>query len=526
MLAAVVLILAIGCANVANLLLARGLSRSREFAIRSALGAARFRLARQLAAESLLLSGFAALIGIGIAHWSLRAIVALAPAHLLRLQTAAIDGRILVFAVALAALTAAAFGSVPAWQFSRRISDLLRARQATTGASLRRGLVVAEVAVAVVLLVGAGLLVRSFSRLTAVDPGFEPAGVVMTQVFAGDRHGTPERTRLFFGAAIDRIASLPGVDAAGAVSAMPFALSNINIRSGVQVVGRPPIADGEQPGAFLTIATPGYFRAMSIALREGRLISDSDRENAPAVALISDGLRRREWPDGGAVGQKLRISFQGRPVDVEVVGVVSQIRHDGLDTPSRPELFLPLRQFPFSSMTFVVRGGGEPGALIDRVKQAIWSVDAMQSIYDTASVSGLVERSVVRQRFSMMVMAAVAAVALVLCASGIYGIISITTAQRTREIGVRMALGADQSTIRWMVLREGAAMIASGLLLGLAASALGSGLLRTMLFDVRPTDPATLAAVCVVLAAAGLTACYLPARRATKVDPLAALRIE
>jgi putative ABC transport system permease protein len=527
MLGAVILVLGIGCANVASLLLARGIERSREFAIRSALGAGRARLVRQLVAESLVLSLLAACVGLALAHWALGGIVALAPAGLLRLQEAAIDGRVLVFAAGLTALTAVLFGLIPAWQFSSQGRDLLRERRSdSVRGSLRRGLVAAEVAIAMVLLVGAGLLVKSFGRLLAVDPGFSPQGVVMVQVFAWDRHGAPDRARAFFRSTIEQIQALPGVQAAGAVSAMPFALSNINIRSAIEVVGRPAAQDVEQRGTYVTIASPGYFRALAIPLREGRLLEERDSETAPVVAVVSDSLRRREWAGGSPIGRRIRLSWQGRPVDAEVVGVVSQIRHDGLDTSPRPEVFLPLAQFPFGSMTYVVRSAGDPAAVVDQVKRRIWAVDAMQPVYDSASVERLVQASLVRQRFSMSVMSAFALVALLLSASGIYGIISFTTTQRTREIGVRMALGADGPMIRGMVLRESAVVILAGLAAGIAGALAASRFLQTLLFEVRPGDPATIALVSALLAAVGLAACYVPARRATRVDPLIALRSE
>jgi putative ABC transport system permease protein len=527
MLGAVVLVLGIGCANVASLLLARGIERSREFAIRSALGAGRVRLVRQLVAESLLLSIIAAAVGVGLAHIALRAIVALAPAGLLRLQDSAIDGRMLIFAAALTTLTSVAFGLIPALQFSRWGRDALRERQ-TAGirGSLRRGLIAAEVAVALVLLAGAGLLVRSFEHLLSVDPGFRPAGVVTAQVFTSDRHGSAERSRLFYKSVLDRLQALPGIEASGAVSAMPFAMSNIDIRSNLDIVGRPAPAAGEQRGTYVTIATPGYFRAMSIPLREGRLLESRDTESAPIVALVSDALRRREWPGESPVGRRIRIQWEGQPVEAEVVGVVSQIRHDGLDTAARSEVFLPHAQLPFSSMTFVARGTGEAAVLIERVKRQIWSVDSQQPIYDAASVERLVKASVVRQRFSMTMMSAFALIAMALCAGGIYGIISFTTTQRTREIGLRMALGADRPAIRSMVLREGSIVIAIGLGMGLIGAFAASRWLRALLFEVEPADPLTFAVVSALLAVVGLAACYVPARRATRVDPLVALRAE
>jgi putative ABC transport system permease protein len=527
MLGAVVLVLGIGCANVASLLLARGMERSREFAVRAALGAGRLRLVRQLVAESLLLSVIAATVGVGLAFWTLRIIISLAPSGLLRLQESTIDGRVLLFAAGLTAAIAVGFGLIPALQFSKHTNDLLRERQsAGVRGALRRGLVIAEVAIALVLLVGAGLLVRSFERLLAVDPGFNPDGVVMAQVFASDRHGTPDRLRSFFKATTERMQAMPGVNAAGAVSAMPFALSNINIRSGVEIVGRPKAEEGERRVAYLTVATPGYFSAMAIPLREGRFIEDRDSETAPRVAVISDALRRLEWPYESPVGRRIRVPFQGRPMEAEIVGVVAQIRHEGLDTAARPEIFLPHAQVPFGSMTYVVRGAGEASALIDGVKHQIWAIDSMQSVYDTGSVATLVQRSVVRQRFSMTMLTAFALVALILCASGIYGIISFTTTQRTREIGLRMALGADGPAIRRMVLREGSSVIALGLVLGLAGALVGSRFLQRLLFEVQPSDPATIGVVCLLLGAVGIAACYVPARRATRVDPLVALRVD
>jgi putative ABC transport system permease protein len=527
MLAAVVLVLGIGCANVASLLLARGVERGREFAIRSALGAGRVRLVRQLVAESLLLSIVAAGVGIALAHGALRAIVSVAPSGLLRLQNAAIDGRIMLFATALTALTAIAFGLIPSLQFSKNRGDALRERTSQSARGpLRRGLVAAEVAIALVLLVGAGLLVRSFVRLLAVDPGFKPQGVVMAQVFTFDRHSTPERSRLFFKSAVENLRALPGVQAAGAVSAMPFAMSNIDIKSTFDIVGRPPQPEGEQRGTYLTITTPGYFSTMSIALREGRLLEDRDAETAPAVAVISEGLRRREWRAESPIGRRIRVQWQGKPLEAEVVGVVDQIRHEALDIAPRPEVFVPHSQVPFGSMTFVLRAPQVTPDLVEDVKRAIWKVDSMQPIYDTARVEALVHASLVRQRFSATVMSAFALLALMLCATGIYGIISFTTTQRTREIGVRMALGADGPTIRRMVLAEGSVVIGVGLAFGLAGAVAGSRVLQTLLFEIRPGDPLTIGVVCVTLAVVGLAACYIPARRATRVDPLVALRVD
>jgi putative ABC transport system permease protein len=503
------------------------MEREREFAIRSALGAGRGRLVRQLVAESVMLSVIAAVAGVAVAHWAVGAIVALAPAGVLRLQEAAIDGRMLTFAVLVTAVTAIAFGLLPALQCSRPSREAVRERHGTgTRSAFRRLLVSAEVALALVLLTGAGLLVRSFDRLLAVDPGFSPDRVVALQVFAHDRNGAPARARAFFAATLDRMRSLPGVESAGAVSAMPFISANIDIKSALEIVGRANAAPQDRRGVYLTVASDGYFETMSIPVREGRTFTAYDRERGTPVAVVSEALRQREWPGRSPIGERLRLDWMGQPLQVEVIGVVNQIRHDSLDSAPRPEVFVPLAQVPFASMTYVLKGTGDPEALIAAARQAVWAVDPLQTFYDTASVERLVKASVVRQRFSTTMMSVFALVALVLCASGIYGIISFTTAQRTREIGVRMALGADGPTIRRMVLREGSTVIAAGILMGLAGAVMSGRLLQSLLFEVRPGDPMTFALVCLLLASVGLAACYVPARRATRVDPLVALRAD
>jgi putative ABC transport system permease protein len=527
MLGAVVLVLAIGCANVASLLLARGMDRERELSIRAALGAGRLRLVRQLLVESLLLSSVAAVTGVAIAHWAVGIIVAIAPSAVLRLHEATVDGRILLFAAGLATLTTVAFGLLPALQLSRPGRGVVRERHATgSRRAVRQVLVVAEVALALVLLTGAGLLIRSFARLMAVDPGFTASNVVTVQVFAYSPDMTVERLRSFFNTTLDHLAVLPGVHAAGAVSAMPFATANIDIKSPLEIVGRGVAAEGDRRGVYVTIASPGFFPAMRIPLREGRFLDASDHDRAPIVAVISEALGRRDWPSESPLGRRVRIQWHGQPVEAEIVGVVSELRHDGLDRAPRPEVFLPLAQLPFGSMTFVLRGDGDPSALIEAGKREVWAVNPMQSIYEASSLESMLGASLVRQRFSVLLMSTFAFVALLLCATGIYGIISFTTAARTREIGVRMALGADGSAIQRMVLREGGSLIGAGLILGVAGAAGGGRIMQSLLFEVRPGDPLTVAAVCGLLAAVGLAACYLPARRATRVDPLVALRPE
>jgi putative ABC transport system permease protein len=527
MLGAVVLVLAIGCANVASLLLARGMQRERELAVRAALGAGRGRIVRQLITESLLLSAIACSVGIALAHAGIRLVVALAPGQIDVLQGAAIDGRVLAFAAVLSTATAIAFGLMPALQLSKADQDAMRER-ATTGSNgrTRRVLIVAEVAFALVLLAGAGLLIRSFERLMAVDPGFSPKKVVALQVFAYDRSTTPERLRAFFGTTMERLRGLPGVEEAGAVSAMPFISANINIRSELVVIGRPAAREGEARGVYVTIATPGYFDVMSIPVKAGRTFDHRDTAKSTPVVVITEALRRRDWPSGDPIGARVQVRWQGKPHQAEIIGVVGDLRHDGLDRGTRPEMFFPHDQLPFGSMTYVLRASGDPAALIAAAKREVWAVNPQQAFYDTAAVEGLIDASVVRQRFSTALMSVFALFALILCATGIYGVLSFTTGQRTREIGVRMALGADTASIRRMVLREGAAVIAVGVGVGLLGALVATRYLQTLLFEIRPADPMTLVSVCALLSAVGLAACYLPARRATRIDPLVALRTE
>ena len=527
MLGAVVAVLVIGCSNVASLLLARGIEREREFAIRSALGAGRGRLIRQLVAESLLLSTVAAVAGVAFAQWTIGVIVALAPAGIFLLQQAAINGRMLAFAAGLTALTSVAFGVLPALQFSSPESSVIRERHATGPRTIfRRSLVAAEVALALVLLTGAGLLIRSFGRLLSVDPGFSPHNVVALQVFAWDRNGRPDRTRAFFDGTLDRIRALPGVQAAGAVSAMPFISADIDIKSPFEIIGQPAATESDRRAVYITIVTSGFFETMSIPLREGRYLARQDHERAPKVAVITEALRRREWPTESPVGKRIRVQWNGKPLEPEVIGVVGEIRHQGLASQPRAEVFLPLSQANYAGMTYAVRGSGDPAALIAAVKREIWAVDALQTFYDVATVPALVQASVVRQRFSVSILSAFAFVALILCATGIYGIVSFTTTQRTREIGLRMALGADGASIRRMVLREGTALIGSGIVIGLLGAAASVRFLQTLLFETRPGDPLTYTFVSFLLATVGLLACYVPARRATRVDPIVALRVE
>ena len=531
---AVTLVLLIACANVMNLLLARGAERRREVTIRLALGASRWRIVRQMLAESLLLGAISAAGGVLLAHWALDAFVAVSPVGLLEVDETwlRVNARSLAFALALAGATSALFGMWPAIRLSRGgahhvVSETETRATATTRHRDTSALVIAEVAVAFVLLVSAGLLIRSFISVLQVDPGFARSEVAVAQVFVyGQRYPDNTRRVQFFERSLERIRALPGVSVAGVVSAMPFGRANIGIQGGFRVEGRPEPAPDQRPTVFLTVATEGYFRAMSVPLRRGRLFADADRADMPSVALVNELIAARYWPNQDPIGQRITVNWQGRERTMEVVGVVGPIRHDALDREARAEVFMPFAQVPFGSMTFVTRSSSDPAALIPAIKQQIWSIDPTLPIYATATLHGLVDQSVGPRRFLMQLLSALALLAFVLAAAGIYAVLSFSIVQRTRELGVRMAIGADSPIIVRLVVGEGMRMVGVGALIGVLGALGVSQFLRASLFQVSATDPLTLILAMTLLAVVALVACYVPARRAARVDPLVALRYE
>ena len=446
------------------------------------------------------------------------------------LDTLHLDGRALMFAVFTTLAVALISGLLPAYRMAR--TSLSAAGRPTTTADraqhrLRAGLVVAEVALALVLIAGAGLLIRSFVGLMQVDPGFQRDRIMVAQVFAWDHHKTPAEMRTFFDRTLERLRALPAVQHVGAVSAMPFIETNINIQNVFTIVGRSVPDQREAPRAYFSIATPGYFEGMRMSLRSGRHLDEGDAPERARVAVISDTMARRHWgePDA-AVGQRVRFRFSGTLTEVEIVGVVGSLRHEALDGGVRDELFMPLAQVPFGSMTFVVRSAGDASALIEPTRAAIWAVNPAQTIYRTATLDELVTQTVTPRRFALAVLIGFAGVALLLAVAGVYGVLSAMMTARLREVGLRVALGASRWDIVRLVVGRGLVMTATGLVIGLAA-ALGAGrLLRSFLFGITPTDPLALTASAGLMMVAAVTACYLPARRAAQADPATALRTE
>jgi putative ABC transport system permease protein len=531
--ASVVMVLLIACANIASLMIARSTERQREFAVRAAIGAGRWRLVRQMLVEATVLAVLACGCGLAIASVAIRTFVGFTSQLVRQLSDVTLDTRLILFAIGLTAATSLLVCMWPAIQLSRGgVHDGLKETAGGLTASTHRrrlasALVIGEVALALVLLTGAGLLVRSFVTLSQVDPGFERSSIAVLQVFAyGDRYPTNAQRLAFFNQTLERFRAEPGVVRAGLVSAMPFIPADIDIRGGYRIEGRPAPADVELPVTSLTIATPEFFQAMQIPLRRGRLFSETDREAAPQVAVINDLLAEREWPGRDPIGERITANWQGRWRTMEIVGVVGRVRHTGLDVAARPEVFMPLAQIQYGSMTFVVQTSMDPATAIPALKARLWELDPTLPLYSTATLDSLVSQSHAPRRFVMQIVSSLSVLAFVLAALGIYGTLSFSTTQRTREIGVRIAIGGSRDRIMRMVIREGMRLVVIGVVIGLAAAlVLGRGI-AALLYGVSPTDPVTLAGTTALLLAVALLACYVPARRATLVDPLAALRAQ
>jgi putative ABC transport system permease protein len=523
---AAALLLLVACANVANLMLARGASRGRELAVRQALGAGRGRLIRQMLAESAILATVGGAMGLVLANWSLRAIAALGPRDVSGADRIALDARVAAIALGLSLLAALVAGIAPAWQLSRpgAATALREGGSSSSARGVRTVLVVVEVCLALLLAVGAGLLVRSLREIQRVDPGFGRAQVFALQVFAWDRNDTPQKRAAFFDQTLDRMRTVRGVAAAGAVSAMPFIEANINIRSAIAINGKPAAAPGDEALVYTTIVAGEYFRAMNIPLERGRLLDRTDRAETRKVAVISRSAARKFWPGTDPIGSKVRIRFQGQFLETEVVGIVGDARHDGLDRPGRPEIFLAHPQAPFGSMTFVVRTQAGSPASLQALKQQVWAVDPLQAFYRTATLDELVSRTLVARRFSVFLLTGFGAAALLLAASGLYGVMSFSTSQRLREFGVRVALGAQPADILTMVVVEGLKLAFAGIITGIMAAVWLTRLLKGLLFGISATDPLTFGVVAAAILLMSVLSCFVPARRAVRADPLIMLK--
>jgi predicted permease len=533
LLGAVGFVLLIACANVANLQLARTAARSREVAVRVALGASPRRLMRQLLTESVLLSLVGGAVGLLVALWGVPALLSLQPGNLPPAGEVEVDATVLAFALLVSVGTGLLFGIMPAVQVARaNLHDALKEGGRGTagdrgGLALRRALVVTTVALAFTLLAGAGLLVRSFARVTSVDPGFRPSHLLTFQVALPAVKYPNDTVRV---AALDRItaavAAAPGVTAAGGTSVVPFGGSWMTSSFAIEGYQVPENSNG--PWGDYREVTPGYLPALGVALLRGRQFTDQDRKGAPLVAIVDDGLVRRYWPDSDPIGK--RITYDD-PADsaarwIEVVGVVRHTLHEGLDAESRVQVYCPLAQGDMPFLSLVVRTTGDPLASVAAMRAAVRSVDPDVPLSQIRTMDALIERATGPRRFSMLLLGSFAALAMILASIGLYGVMSQLVTQRSREIGVRVALGADAGAVLGLVLGQGARLALLGVAIGLAASLAVTRVMTRMLFDVSATDPVTFVVIPLLLIGVALVASYLPARRATKVDPIVALRAE
>jgi putative ABC transport system permease protein len=529
---AVGFVLLIACANVAGLLLARAEARGKETAIRVSLGAGPWRIVRQSLTESVLLAGIGGFLGLGVAPQILKAVVTLGATALPRVANVKIDLRVLAFTTAVSLLVGILFGLAPALQsLAGARYDTLKEGGRASGPGRGRhrvlkALVVGETAIALVLLAGAGLLLKSFVRVLDVKPGFDPEGVVTMRVaLPMQKYTKPVQWRDFYARLLARIQALPGVEAAGAVNILP--LSGESESGTVTVDTRAVPPDQTTPEADMRPVTPGFFKALRIPLIRGRYLDERDSESSPAVAVIDETLAQTYWPNEDPIGKRLKPGGQESKASwMTVVGVVGHVRYRTLTAPSRVEVYWPEAQGPDPGMGLAIRTATDPARLAATVQKTMQEIDPDQPAYHVATLEELMADSVAERRLALILLAAFAGVALLLAAIGTYGVLAYSVAQRTHEIGIRMALGAERAGVLRMVTREGLRLVGFGVVIGVAGTLGLTRLIATMLFAVRPSDPLILISVSLLLAAVALVSSYIPARRATKVDPMVALRYE
>ena len=528
---AVVLVLVIACANIANLLLARSATAARGFALCAAFGASRWALIRRSLVESGLLTLAGGTLGLLFAWWGTRALRPLIPANIPRAESIGLDWPVLAFTAAATIVSGLLFGLLPAWRAMRpNLLDVLQeaARGSTGGRATRRlsnVMVGAEVALALMLLVSAGLLIRSFIRLTAVDPGYSTSGIVATHLaLPASRYPDPASKRLLFDRVVERVKTLPGVDRAAAVSALPMSPRGVQFDLPFTIDGFAQQSPTERPRARYRAVVGEYFQAMGIALKRGRVFDNFDgRENGPRVAIVNESVVRKYFPTTDPIGRVVKMPMAG---DLEIVGVVSDIIHDGLQGTAQAEVFVPYFQFPLTEMQIVMASGADTGALVASVKRELAAIDPALPIVKVSRIEDLVSASIAQPRFNMTLLAGLAICAALLAAVGVYGVVTYAVARRTSEIGVRMALGADADTTFRLVVGGALKVVGAGIIVGLAGAAAAGRSLQTLLFGVPPLDLVTYLASGLALFAVGFIAASLPARRAARIDPVGALRTE
>ena len=533
LLGAVAFVLLIACANVANLLLARAAIREKEIAIRLAIGARRSRIIRQLLTESAVLGLVGGAAGLLLAVWGLRVLVALSPGDIPRLDQAGIDGRVLVFTLAVSLLTGLIFGLVPSLQVSKPDlnSTLKEGGRGTTGGAgglrVRNVLVVSEIALSLVLLVGAGLLIRSFMRLQQFDLGFNPDNLATMRIqLPGTKYREAAQVEAFYKQLFERIESVPGVQSVGAISAM--FLDDTPNSTNFSIEGRPVPTGADAIEVPLDSVSPGYFRTMGIPLQRGREFDERDVRGSTPVVIVNETFVRRFFADEDPLGKRFVYGEAGPDNNqwITIVGVVGDMRRTGFDRPVRPETFLPHSQATSGTLTIIARSAVDPASLSNTLRGEVWSIDKDQSVFDVKTMDQTLSEMSSQRRFNMLLLGVFASLALTLAAVGIYGVMSYSVAQQTHEIGIRMALGARQTDVLGMVVRRGMVLASAGIAVGLIGAIALTRLMSTLLYGVSATDPLTFVVIPIVLGVVALGACFVPASRATKVDPMIALRYE
>ncbi len=537
LLAAVSFVLLIACANVANLLLARATRRRAEMSVRAALGASRPRIARQLLTESAVIGLAGAVAGLALAYVIAELLKGFLPEDIPRLQQTRVDAIVLGFTLAVSLVASLLFGVAPALQASRpELQQALRDESRSSGGFRRRRLsssiVAAEIALALVLLVAAGLLLRSFVRLQRVELGFDPASLLTARMALPEaRYGTPPQVAAFYEELAARLGQQPGVTAAAVTSHVPLAGGGFSLDMTIEGRAQPARVE-DTPHVFLRFVSPEYFRTLGVRVARGRDFSLDDRANTPAVAIVNQTTAKRYWPDLDPVGQRIRLD-DDRGSAVEIVGVVADVKHFGLARSPEPEVFVPLPQatpihwaWLQRSMIALARTRGEPEAAAGTIRQAVWALDDQLPLYNLRSMEQLRAESTGDERVGLALVGAFAAVALVLASIGVYGVMAFMVAGRAREIGIRLALGARPGDVRWMILSDGAVLTAAGVVIGLIAAFALTRTMQALLFETPATDPVTFLIFAAVIAMAAMLACWVPARRSTRVDPVIALRAE